>query len=167
MAVAGKHLRWHLLRRVHQRRGGRQGFACLAAHLAAFGFSGGPGSAFADIPTLVGPFNVFDARVFLSQAVLDLGALNSVRAEAHNVEAARLTFKSARDFVIHVAGNLFVQVLAAAARVGVARGAAPVAPGRDDALEAHGELRVLATPQIEDAREALLSPGEGGPRGEE
>ncbi|MGH9140308.1 MAG: TolC family protein, partial [Vicinamibacterales bacterium] len=90
-------------------------------NLAAFGFSGGPGSPFGDIPTIVGPFNVFDARIFLSQSVLDLGALNSTRAEAHNVEAARLTFRSARDYVIHVAGNLFVQVLAASARADAAR----------------------------------------------
>ena len=90
-------------------------------NLAAFGFSSGPDTPFANIPTLVGPFNVFDARIFLSQAILDLGALNSARAEAHNVEAARLTFKSARDFVIHVAGNLFVQVLAASARADAAR----------------------------------------------
>src|SRR5471032_907102 len=90
-------------------------------NLAAFGFSGGPGSPFAGIPTIVGPFNVFDARVLLSQSVLDFGALNSARAEAHNVEAARLTFRSARDFVIHVAGNLYVQVLAASARADAAR----------------------------------------------
>jgi outer membrane protein TolC len=90
-------------------------------NLAAFGFSGGPGSPFAGIPTIVGPFNVFDARVYLSQSVLNFGALNDARAEAHNVEAARLTFKSARDYVIHVAGNLYVQALAASARVDAAR----------------------------------------------
>jgi outer membrane protein TolC len=53
--------------------------------------------------------------------VLDFGALNGARAEAHNVEAARLTFRSARDFVIHVAGNLFVQALAVSARADAAR----------------------------------------------
>jgi outer membrane protein TolC len=90
-------------------------------NLAAFGFSGGPGSIFADIPTIVGPFNVFDARLLVSQTVLDFGALNNARAEAHNVEAARLTFRSARDYVIHVAGNIFVQALAASARADAAR----------------------------------------------
>ena len=90
-------------------------------NLAAFGFSGGPGSPFADIPSIVGPFNVFDARVYLSQSILDFGALNGARAEAHNLEAARLTYRSARDFVIHVAGNLYVQALAASARVDAAR----------------------------------------------
>jgi len=89
-------------------------------NLAAFGF-GGSNSPFGDIPTIVGPFNVFDARVYLSQSVLNFGAMNDARAEAHNLEAARLTFRSARDFVIHVAGNLYVQSLAASARVDSAR----------------------------------------------
>jgi outer membrane protein TolC len=90
-------------------------------NLAAFGFGSTPGGPFADFPSLVGPFNVFDARVYLSQTVLDFGALNDARAEAHNLEAARLTFRSARDFVIHVAGNLYVQALAASARADAAR----------------------------------------------
>jgi outer membrane protein TolC len=90
-------------------------------NLAAFGFGSSLDSPFGDIPLVIGPFNVFDARVFLSQTVLDFGALNNSRAEAHNVEAARLTFRSARDYVIHVAGNLFVQALAASARADAAR----------------------------------------------
>jgi len=90
-------------------------------NLAAFGFGSGADSPFGNIPLVIGPFNVFDARVFLSQTVLDFGALNNSRAEAHNVEAARLTFRSARDYVIHVAGNLFVQALAASARADAAR----------------------------------------------
>jgi outer membrane protein TolC len=89
-------------------------------NLAAFGF-GGSASPFGDIPTIVGPFNVFDARVYLSQSVLNFGAINDARAETHNLEAARLTSRSARDFVIHVAGNLYVQALAASARVDSAR----------------------------------------------
>jgi len=89
-------------------------------NLAAFGF-GGSASPFGDIPTIVGPFNVFDARVYLSQSVLNFGALNDARAEAHNVEAARLTSRNARDFVINVAGTLYVQALAASARVDAAR----------------------------------------------
>ncbi|NMM32960.1 MAG: TrkA family potassium uptake protein, partial [Phycicoccus sp.] len=38
---------------------------------------------------------------------------------------------------------------------------------RDDSLEAHDELLFLATPDIEDALEALLSPGKRVPRGKE
>jgi outer membrane protein TolC len=90
-------------------------------NLQAFGFGVGSfGDAFAGIPTIVGPFNTFDARVSVSQRVLDLHALNDARAEAHNVTAAQLTSKSARDFVIHVAGNLYIQALAASARTDTA-----------------------------------------------
>ena len=113
--------RWRALSGLLPNINGRIAETRQTINLAAFGFSRGPGFPFGDIPTIVGPFNVFDARIFLSQSVLDFGALNGARAEAHNVEAARLTFKSARDFVISVAGNLYVQALAASARADAAR----------------------------------------------
>ena len=113
--------RWRLLSDLLPNVSGRIGETRQTINLAAFGFGGGAGSPFGDIPTIVGPFNVFDARIFLSQSVLDFGAINSARAEAHNVEAARLMFRSAHDYVIHVAGNLFVQALAASARADAAR----------------------------------------------
>ena len=78
-------------------------------NLAAFGLGTGADSPFADIGTIVGPFNVFDARVYLSQSVFDLHALNDARAEAHNVQAARHLYKGARDFVLYVSGTLYVQ----------------------------------------------------------
>src|SRR4029077_10624116 len=89
-------------------------------NLAAFGF-GGANTPFPDLPTLLGPFNVFDARISLSQSVLDFGALYGARAEAHSVEAARLTFKSAREYVINDADTLLVHALAAAVRADAAR----------------------------------------------
>jgi outer membrane protein TolC len=120
-------VRWKTLSDLLPNVNGRVSETRQTLNLAAFGFGGGAGSPFGDIPTIVGPFNVFDARIFLSQSVLDFGALNSARAEAHNVEAARLMFKSARDYVIHVAGNSFVQVLAASARADAARAQAETA----------------------------------------
>jgi outer membrane protein TolC len=89
-------------------------------NLAAFGFSGST-PAFGDLPSIVGPFNVFDARVYVSQAVVDLGALNNARSATHSAEAARYSFTGARNFVVHVAGTLFVQALAASARADAAR----------------------------------------------
>ncbi len=90
-------------------------------NLAAFGFQPGPGTPFEGFPSLVGPFNVFDARVAVQQSVFDLGVINSNRAESHNVSAAKLTETSARNFVIHVAGVLYIQALANAARADAAR----------------------------------------------
>ena len=92
----------------------------LQNNLQAFGF-GSFGSAFPNVPTIVGPFNVFDARVYLSQAVFDLEALHNTRSESHNVNAARYTYQGARDLVVWVAGTLYLQALAADARVESAR----------------------------------------------
>ena len=61
-------------------------------NLAAFGFPLPAG-----IPSIVGPFNVFDARVSVSQAILDLHAINDNRAQEHNLAAAQHSYKSARD----------------------------------------------------------------------
>ncbi len=99
-------------------------------NLAAFGFPLPPG-----IPAIVGPFNVFDARVYVSQAVLDFHALNDARAEQHNIAAARARYKSARDLVVLVAANAYLQALAASARADSARaqvrhGAGALQPGR-------------------------------------
>jgi trk system potassium uptake protein TrkA len=51
--------------------------------------------------------------------------------------------------------------------VGIIREDHPIAPSRDDSLEAHDELLFLATPEIEDDLEAMLSPGERVPRDKE
>ena len=90
-------------------------------NLAAFGFGSSSGGPFAGLPTLVGPFNVFDARVFLSQSIFDANAVHNARAESHNVQSARLLQQSARDLVIHVAGDLYIQALAASASADSAR----------------------------------------------
>jgi outer membrane protein TolC len=110
--------RWRVLSQLLPNLSARVGETRQTINLAAFGFAGGPDSPF---PSFVGPFNVFEARLFLSQSVFDLSALNDARAEAHNIEASRLMFRSARDYVIHVAGVLFVQALAASARADAAR----------------------------------------------
>jgi trk system potassium uptake protein TrkA len=48
--------------------------------------------------------------------------------------------------------------------VGIIREDHPIAPSRDDSLEAHDELLFLTTPEDEDDLEAMLSPGERMPR---
>ena len=85
-------------------------------NLAAFGFPLPAG-----IPSIVGPFNVFDARVSVSQAIVDLHALNDDRAEQHNITAAQHSYKSARDLVVLVTANAYLQALAASARAEAAR----------------------------------------------
>ena len=81
-------------------------------NLAAFGFSGFPG-----IPTIVGPFSLFDARAYLNAPVLDLQALRNIRASSWNVRAAEYTYREARDLVVLAVGNAYLQVNADAAQV--------------------------------------------------
>ena len=51
--------------------------------------------------------------------------------------------------------------------VGIIRDDHPIAPSRDDSLEAGDELLFLTTPDSEDALESMLSPGQRIPRGRE
>jgi outer membrane protein TolC len=87
------------------------------SNLEAFGFP----LAGTGFPSVVGPFNVFDARVNVSQSIFDLTAINESRAETHNLAAARHSYRGARDFVVLVSANLYLQTLASAARAETAR----------------------------------------------
>ena len=78
-------------------------------NLEAYGFQANP--------SVIGPFNVFDARVYASQPVLDLRALNDARAASANERAEVLGIRSARDLVTLVAVNLYLEAVAAASRV--------------------------------------------------
>ena len=84
--------------------------------LAAYGFPLPDG-----IPPIVGPFNLFDARIAVTQPIIDLRAINDVRAERHNVSAAGHTYQGARELVVLVAANAYLQALASSARADSAR----------------------------------------------
>jgi outer membrane protein TolC len=84
--------------------------------LESFGFPLGPA-----FPRVVGPYNLFEARAFASQPLLDLAASNDARAESHRASAAQHTYQSARETVVLVTANLYLQTIAAAARAESAR----------------------------------------------
>lgn len=68
-------------------------------------------------PSIVGPFNVHDARIYLSQPVIDLSALNDSKATALTQQAEKYGVKSARDLVVLVAVNLYLEAVATSSRV--------------------------------------------------
>jgi outer membrane protein TolC len=70
---------------------------------------------------IVGPFNVQDARVYLSQPVIDLSALNEARASALKLQAEKYGVKTARDLVVLVAVNLYLEAVASGSRVEMTR----------------------------------------------
>jgi outer membrane protein TolC len=108
--------RWRALGAMLPDVTGRLAFTRQQIDLAAYGFPLPEG-----IPAVVGPFNLFDARVFGSLPVYDLKALNDLRAERHNVAAVAHTYQSARELVVLVAANAYLQALAASARAESAR----------------------------------------------
>jgi outer membrane protein TolC len=111
-------------------------------NLAAFGFDA---SVFPGIPSLIGPFSVFDARVFVSQPLLDFSALAGVDRSTRALDAARLDARNARDLVTLVVTDLYLQAATAANRIAAARTQVTTAEG----------LLKLAT----DQRNAGAAPG--------
>jgi outer membrane protein TolC len=83
-------------------------------NLAAFGFTGFDGIT---IPTLIGPFDVFDARVALSTPIIDVAALQHLRSSSALESAARADYRQTRETVVLAVGNLYLTVLADRARV--------------------------------------------------
>ena len=76
-------------------------------NLAAFGFRA-PG-----FPDVIGPFNVYDGRLHVSQPIVDLAALDRSHGEAVALDAAR--------YVALVVTNLYLESLASASRIEAGR----------------------------------------------
>lgn len=87
-------------------------------NLAAFGFNG---LGFPGIPNVIGPFNVFDARVAVSAPLFDRAAFETLRADNASLTAERATYKNARELVIIVVARLYLETIADASRVTAAR----------------------------------------------
>ena len=85
-------------------------------NLASFGFPGLPG-----IPSVVGPFSVYDARAYLAAPVLNFSALKNYRAGAESINAAQHSYRDIRDQVTLIVTGLYLQAIAGAARVETAR----------------------------------------------
>jgi len=75
------------------------------------------GLRFPGFPTVVGPFGFSDARVYLSQSILNLKALNRERGAREDERAAQFSYKDARDLVVLATGNAYLQALSGGARV--------------------------------------------------
>ncbi len=82
-------------------------------NLAAFGI---PLPAGLTSP-VVGPFNVVDARAAFTQTLVDFNAINRLHQSAENEKAAKFTLADARELVVLVVGNQYLQTQAAASRL--------------------------------------------------
>jgi outer membrane protein TolC len=69
-----------------------------------------------NFPTVVGPFNYFDARANLTES-LSLTALQNWRSSQQNARAAELSIKDSRDLVTLAISGSYLQLLASLARI--------------------------------------------------
>jgi outer membrane protein TolC len=80
-------------------------------NLAAFGLK------FPGINPIVGPFQVEDARAYVTQNIVNLQALQNYLAAKHNFQSAKLTAQDARDLVVLTVGNAYLLCVADGARI--------------------------------------------------
>lgn len=151
--------RWRMLGELLPTVSSRVAETRQVVNLKAFGFGEFPG-----VPTILGPFNVFDARVYLSQRVVDFSALYDTRAEAATVRAEQQSLKSARDFVVLVAANLYLQAVSGVSRLDAARAQLETAQAlhtRANDLKAAGLVAGIVTlraeAQVQTARQRVIA----------
>lgn len=75
------------------------------------------GLRFPGIPRVIGPFNYMDVRAFLNQSLFNWNYIQKERAAAQGLKASEYSYKEARELVVLVAGNAYLQAIAAEARV--------------------------------------------------
>jgi outer membrane protein TolC len=83
-------------------------------NLASFGLS------FPGVPSVVGPFHIYDARAYGAEQ-FGLEGLRNYRAGKLSVHAAELSLKDSRDQVVQVVVQLYLQSIAGAARIAAER----------------------------------------------
>lgn len=105
--------RWRALSDLLPKVSGSLGARRQVINLEAFGFP-------APDP-IVGPFNTVDARIGLSQPIVDVRALFDARAAGASARAAAAGVKSARELVVLVAVNLYLEAVTAASRIDVVK----------------------------------------------
>jgi len=118
-------------------------------NLVEFGFTGKvvPG---VHLPSSVGPFSYFDARLAMSQTLFDWKAINSNRAAKQNVKSAEYNYKDARDLVVLAVGYTYLEAIADAARIETAE--AQVATAQALADQAADQVTAGTSPQIDALR---------------
>ena len=70
-----------------------------------------------NLPSAVGPFSYFDARVNVTQSIFDWKSINATRAAGESLKSAEYTYKDARDLVVLAVGFTYLQAIADEARI--------------------------------------------------
>jgi outer membrane protein TolC len=131
-------------------------------NLDAFGFSGSIGGG--DVPSVVGPFDLFDARLTLQWALFDPAAIARSHRGAAVVDAAELSFEDARELVVLAVADQYLQMLAASrltasveAEVETSEALRHIALDRKEAGTAAGIEVLRAEVRLQQDRQRLIA----------
>lgn len=132
-------------------------------NLAAFGIrfdSPIPGFS---IPTFVGPFDVFDARITGTQTILDLSAIRRLQAARQALRAAQAETESVDDLIAYKVARAYLAALKAGADVETANANVDLARALGDLAESQkragtgtGIEVTRASVQLANERQRLL-----------
>jgi outer membrane protein TolC len=128
-------------------------------NLRAFGISV-PGLP---IPNVVGPFSNYDFRIYAQQNIVDLESYRGLKASERAVDAGKMDERDARDLIVRVIAELYLNAQSAAARVDAAQSRVTdssaldkLAKDKHDAGTATGVDVLRAQVQLANDRQALL-----------
>jgi outer membrane protein TolC len=102
------------------------------------------------IPTSIGPFSYFDARLAVTQTLFDWKSINATRAATQSLKSSEYTFKDARDLVVLAVGYTYLQAIADAARIETAEAQVKTAQALFD--QASDQVTAGTSPAIDGLR---------------
>lgn len=102
------------------------------------------------LPSSVGPFSYFDARVTVTQSLFDWKAINATRAASQSLKSAEYTYKDARDLVVLAVGYTYLQAIADEARIETAEAQVKTAQALFD--QANDQVNAGTSPAIDGLR---------------
>jgi outer membrane protein TolC len=70
-----------------------------------------------NIPTIVGPFGIEDARAYVSQEIFNWSDIQGLRSSSMSERASQYTYRSDRDLVVLTTGNAYLLVISDLATV--------------------------------------------------
>lgn len=115
------------------------------------------------LPSVVGPFSNYDARIYAQQNVLDLATYRNFKASESAVESSKLDERDARDLIVRMTAALYLNAQTADARVNAAESRVTdattlfkLAYDRHDAGVATGVDVLRAQVQLANEKQALL-----------
>ena len=112
---------------------------------AAFGFD----------QDVLGPFNVFDARIVVAASILNMAKTYEAKMEGARTDAEELSAKNARDLIVMTVANLYLQVSATSARLAATQAGAQSADAMRASARSAGADSLPGRAQVQGERQRI------------